>query len=73
MDGDEEVVEAAAAKKAAEAAASLNLAEDAAEDGAPDGEAVVNGEIVRPEGKAKKGEEEGENYELDRPAQENGL
>ena len=65
---EEEEAVKAAAQKAAEAVAGLNLAEDVADDGEPppDGEAVVNGEIV----KAKKGEED---YELDRVAEENNL
>jgi hypothetical protein len=68
--GEEDAVVEAAVKKAAEAVVGLNLAEDVADEGgaAPDGEAVVNGEIVKADG--KKGEE---NYELDRVAEENSL
>jgi hypothetical protein len=68
--GEEDAVVEAAVKKAAEAVVGLNLAEDVVDEGGaapPDGEAVVNGEIV----KDKKGEEE--NYELDRAAEENSL
>ena len=64
--------EAAKIKKAADAVADaaadgLNLAADVA-DAAPDGEMVLNGEIV-----SSKKRGEGEDYELDKAAEENNI